>query len=799
MSETLQIATWLRDARGFSVIAVDHPDATTQTDPKKVGKVPTFPWKIFETMHPTDDNLRAWFGNGRPRNVGIVCGAISGLVAVDLDSPEALAWAVAHLPPTEMRTGTARGEHWFYRHPGGTIKNQVKLGTGDTTLDIDIRADGGQVLAPGSKHASGVLYRRLGTWPPVSELPPFDPAWLAPDTAAAPAPASHKPLAPPRSAPTSLPDHGRLLDRARAYLRSVPGAVEGNGGDHHTFVAACRLVRDFGLSTGDALDLLREWNATCKPAWSESDLQEKIDSAVKSGSGTIGSLRDMPPARSEPPRSAHHAPASDPPVNDGPESDEWIGDAPDVEPHAADAPLILDPGDPLPSARAFTTARHLVDGVLALRHQAGLFYVFQRETSCYRDVEEAAIRAAVYAFLEAQLRWTKPSGRGAPKLVPFAPNTHKVSNVVDALRAHTVLSSTSSAPCWLHGEPGLDPFEILAGRNGLLHIPSRTFVPATPTFFALNGLNFAIDLDAPPPESWLHFLDSLWPGDAESQETLQEWVGYLLTPRTHFQKILLVVGPKRSGKGTIGRVIRQLLGERNVCGPTLANLSEQFGLSILIGKPAAIVSDARIGGRADVQVIAERLLSISGEDTLSVPRKFLVDWNGKLPTRFTLMTNELPRLEDASGALASRFLLLTLTESFYGREDHDLFSRFIPELPGILNWALAGWDRLYTRGRFVQPAAAESVIREFEDLGSPINAFLRERCEVGKGFETPVDKLFDAWKAWCVDNGREHPGTTQTFGRNLRAAVPWLGTRQPRLAGYRLRYYEGLRLRENEE
>jgi putative DNA primase/helicase len=244
--------------------------------------------------------------------------------------------------------------------------------------------------------------------------------------------------------------------------------------------------------------------------------------------------------------------------------------------------------------------------------------------------------------------------------------------------------------------------------------------------------------------------------------------------------------------------MRRLLGERHVSGPTLANISEQFGLSILVGKSVAIIADARISGRTDTAVLTERLLSISGEDTLSIPRKFLPDWNGKLTTRFLLMTNELPRIEDASGALASRFLVLTLHESFYGREDHGLFERFLPELPGILNWALEGWDRLYARGRFVQPPSAAALVQEFEDLGSPIGAFVRERCEVGPTYDVPKDRLFQAWKTWCAENGRERPGTVQTFGRNLRAVLPGLGESQPRVLGARVRYYEGIRPRDGD-
>lgn len=355
------------------------------------------------------------------------------------------------------------------------------------------------------------------------------------------------------------------------------------------------------------------------------------------------------------------------------------------------------------------------------------------------------------------------------------------------------------SPCWLDDDPSLDPRDILPCRNGLLHIPTRQLRPPSAAFFTLQGLDFTYDHDAPRADAWLQFLADLWPDDLESQSALQEWMGYLLTPRTDFQKIGMLVGPKRSGKGTIGRVSRLLLGDRHVCGPTLANMSEQFGLSVLLNKSVAIISDARLSGRSDTAVIAERLLSISGEDTLSIPRKFLPDWNGKLATRFWLMTNELPRIEDASGALASRFLVLRLTRSFYGCEDHALLGRFVPELPSILNWALEGFDRLYARGRFVQPQSSDELIQEFEDLGSPIGAFLRERCEVGKGFEVPKDRLFQSWKGWCAESGRDHAGSIQVFGRNLRAAVPWLAESRPHVLGARVRYFEGIRLKDGDE
>lgn len=463
---------------------------------------------------------------------------------------------------------------------------------------------------------------------------------------------------------------------------------------------------------------------------------------------------------------------------------------------ALTGPLVLDPADPLPIARLFVAKAHTIDGRVGLRYQAGLFYQHDAGASAYREREEVSLRADVYDFLEPARRWTDSR---PPKLAPFMPTKSKVENVLDALRAVTNLPAACAAPCWLHDDPGLDAFDMLPCRNGLLHIPTRTLLPPTPAFFTLNGLDFAYDPSAAAPTRWCGFLNELWRNDVDSQQTLQEWIGYLLTPRTHFQKICMLVGPKRSGKGTIARVARRVLGDRNTCGPTLAHMGEQFGLSVLVGKSAAIIADARISGRTDTAVLTERLLSISGEDSLSVPRKFLPDWSGKLSTRFLLLTNELPRIEDASGALASRFVVLTLERSFYGREDHNLFDRFVPELPGILNWALEGWDRLYARGRFVQPQSSVELIQQFEDLGSPVGAFLRDRCDIGRGYEVPQQRVFDAWKKWCQENGRDRPGTIQTLGRNLRAAVPWLAVTSPRVLGVPVRHWEGLRLKQEED
>lgn len=163
---------------------------------------------------------------------------------------------------------------------------------------------------------------------------------------------------------------------------------------------------------------------------------------------------------------------------------------------------------------------------------------------------------------------------------------------------------------------------VLACRNGLLHVPSGELIKPTLALYTFNQLEFDYEPTAAEPKQFLDFLHSIWDADTQSVELLQELFGYSLTPDACFQKIFMLIGPKRSGKGTIAKLLRKLNGRRNTCNPTLSSLSEPFGRQSFIGKTVAIIGDARIGAKTDVARIAEVLLSISGEDDQSVQRKF---------------------------------------------------------------------------------------------------------------------------------------------------------------------------------
>ena len=169
-----------------------------------------------------------------------------------------------------------------------------------------------------------------------------------------------------------------------------------------------------------------------------------------------------------------------------------------------------------------------------------------------------------------------------------------------------------------------------------------------------------------------------------------------------------------------------------------------------------------------------------------------------MPTRFVLLSNELPAFEDASATIASRFIVLMFRRSFYGRENPRLTDELLEEAPAIFNWALEGLDRLAARGHFVQPAASKSAIRHLEDLASPVSAFLRDRCVVHLDATVPKDDIWTAWKEWSEDAGVKR-GTKDVLIRDLRAIAPNITSTRPTVDGKRVYMLTCLRLQQVRE
>ena len=450
-----------------------------------------------------------------------------------------------------------------------------------------------------------------------------------------------------------------------------------------------------------------------------------------------------------------------------------------TEPTAAQMKMSAKTLDPCTTVGRFIQA-HKQDGLPIFRFWRDDWY--QWSEGYYRQISDKDLRGRIVRHInDAATHLTSTI----------------VTNMVEQLRAQSWLADDLMPPTWL-GEGRWEAGDVVAFRNGLVSLSALVGGSAdyqaapTPNFFTTVAADYDFTPDAPRPDRWLNFLSELWPDDPQSIETLQDWCGYALTTDTSLQKILLMIGPKRSGKGTVCRVLRKLIGERNVVAPTLASLGTNFGLSALLDKSLAIVGDARLGNRTDKSLILERLLSISGEDAQTIDRKYRELLTTRLTTRFMLLSNELPDITDQSGAFSSRMILLRFIESWYGRENTRLTNQLLGELPGIVLWAIRGWQRLRERGHLVEPRSCADLRRTLDDLVSPVAAFVRDQCRVGSNYSVPRKDLYSGYRSWCMANGSIRVDSNVVFGRNLRAVVATIGDRQH---NYGDRAYTGIELR----
>ena len=462
--------------------------------------------------------------------------------------------------------------------------------------------------------------------------------------------------------------------------------------------------------------------------------------------------------------------------------EELVGQAVEPDPVlVAEVRVSAKHSDPANAAARMVNSCHDENGSSRLRFYRGDWWYWAKGR--YKVTTNSELRARVSRLLSE---------------IYANVNSSFISSVIDILRGLVLVPEWMETPHWIGEAPvSWNLRECIPTRKSLVHLPSIgtgqiAVTDATPRLFVSAASDVEFATHPPEPAGWLNFLSQLWPDDIQSIESLQEWFGYCLTPDTRQQKIMLMIGPKRSGKGTICRTLTSLIGRNNVANPTLASLAQNFGLSPLIDKTLAIVGDARISGRTDAAIVIERLLSISGEDALTIDRKHRELVTTQLKSRLMIVSNELPRLRDDSQALANRFIVLQMRRSFFGQEDHFLSEKLEAELPGIMLWAIEGWKRLRERGRLREPDSSSELRDEFAEVSSPISSFVEQCCSVGEQWQMPRAELYNAYKSYCNDTGRQHIEDEAGFGRGLRAIVPNLTCKRPRIHGRRIRIYCGI-------
>lgn len=434
-----------------------------------------------------------------------------------------------------------------------------------------------------------------------------------------------------------------------------------------------------------------------------------------------------------------------------------------------------------------------VDGVRTLHYHMDKFAEW--DGVCYKRFKSDGYRKKPAQFLALCSEETdKVDEHDNPIFSQFKVTKTRKSELIEALQDLVSLDGDEvQSPCWLIDDEDLpDPREVICCKNGLLDVRSNKMYPPNPAFFSLNSISISYDPEAEKPKEFLNFLDDVFKSDEESKMLLKWWFGYCLTQDTRHQKMLMLVGESRSGKGVITRLLKELVGQRAYGSMKFHRMASNFALSSALDKTVLVFPDARIGSKLDQSAVVADLLSITGEDPMMVDRKNLDPITISLKCRIMIVSNEPLRLHDTSGALRNRVLLINFSEQKKEDEiDRGLEGRIHKELPGILNWAIEGWHELEARGRFFQPESGLPQLEAFSAQSSPMKQFFENICDVGDDKEVPTKSLFEMWKIWAEIQGYR-PGNQATFGKNLISVIPKLKKKKVGPRGDQRQVYAGI-------
>jgi hypothetical protein len=233
-------------------------------------KRPLLPsWRECQERLATVEEIATW----PACNLGIVTGAVSGIVVVDCECPEDAAWFWNEKGKADVIVETPRGFHLYFRHPGGFVGNRARVQDDSGRPRFDIRGDGGYVVAPPSEvEADGsdvkvtgcYRFRRGREMRHPETIAAFDTSWL------------------PATVAYSGGNTDRRIKDGAAYISRIT-AVAGQRGHDNTFRAAVRL-KEAGFSEAEALLALQQWNKTnADPPWSDGELLHKVTDAYRAG------------------------------------------------------------------------------------------------------------------------------------------------------------------------------------------------------------------------------------------------------------------------------------------------------------------------------------------------------------------------------------------------------------------------------------------------------------------------------------------------------------------------------------
>jgi P4 family phage/plasmid primase-like protien len=355
----------------------------------------------------------------------------------------------------------------------------------------------------------------------------------------------------------------------------------------------------------------------------------------------------------------------------------------------------------------------------------------------------------------------------------WSPDPHVVRNrSTELLQERFQVGHVTNAEAFVSAQVPVitcDPVkELINFQNGLLDWKSGELRPHSSEVMSTTQLSTDYDPGAECPE-FEKFLNGVVPADVV--DLVWELIGYMMYSGNPLHKAVMLHGQGRNGKGTLIRVIKRLLGERNITAQSLQALaSERFAPASLFGKLANIAGD--IDGTYMEQTA--KFKGITGEDVITA------EFKGRDAFEFTpyavpmFSANKIPGSADVTTGYMSRWVVIPFPNDFTGREDRHLDERLQvdEEIRGIAAKGVEALRRLMARGNFEEPESAREAMDDFRRRVDQVRTWVDEKAELGPDFgHVSRSALYSEYKKWASDNGVGQLRATEFYDRLQNAGA----------------------------
>ena len=248
--------------------------------------------------------------------------------------------------------------------------------------------------------------------------------------------------------------------------------------------------------------------------------------------------------------------------------------------------------------------------------------------------------------------------------------------------------------------------------------------------------------------------------DPEDRIMLLQYIGYCMTLDTSAQKFMLICGAGGTGKSTLLKLVEEIIGSPNISNISLQSLqNSQFAAGSLYLKQINICADIPTSALTEI----DKIKQITGEDTISVDRKYKAIVNFRPYVRLIYSTNELPYIAEKTNAIYRRMLILKMNY-IPEQVDPDLYNKLRSEIPHIITRIVE--ELCCSYGEIDISENCKKAVHSARKDCDSIEAFISDMCEIGQTYRTEAAYLYRVYQMYCENEGRKSV-TNRAFYKDL--------------------------------